>query len=249
MCLIVFAFQQHPDYPLIVAANRDEYYQRPTATAHFWADQPQIFAGRDLEAKGTWLGVNRHGSFAALTNYREGSSNTPMPSSRGQLCHDYLASHQLPNQSPKELQQHYAGFNLITGDIQQLRYLSNRNDQPQALKPGIYGLSNGLLNSAWPKVTQSKQALQQLLAMPSCENLIQLMQDRTPAPDNQLPKTGIDIQWERLLSSRFIQTEHYGTRCSTALLFSSNGKIEFVEQSYTSTGVVKGQVKQLIQAR
>lgn len=240
MCLIVFAFQQHPDYPLIVAANRDEYYQRPTATAHYWDEQPHIFAGRDLEGQGTWLGINQAGSFAALTNFREGIASAHSGLSRGKLCHDYLARQQLPTGSITQLKQQYAGFNLITGTQDKLSYLSNhhsqanRHPQESALKPGIYGLSNGLLNSAWPKVDDSKKALHKILAAPSCNKLIALMQDDTPAPDSLLPETGVGIEWERRLSSRFIQSEHYGTRCTTALMFHRHGEIEFVEQSYNA---------------
>ena len=237
MCLIVFALQQHPDYPLIVAANRDEYYQRPTAHAHYWADHPQIFAGRDLQAQGTWLGVNQQGHFAALTNIREGLVQQQYPHSRGQLCRDYLSTGQTPPKKP-QLTANYAGFNLITGSSQGLHYYSNRG-QPQPLSPGIYGLSNGLLDSPWPKVELAKTALASLIAQPKLQvdELIALLQSRHQATDQQLPDTGVGLAWERLLSSQFIHSPDYGTRCTTALLFHRSGKIEFAEQNHNHQGL------------
>lgn len=252
MCLITFAFQQHPDYPLIVAANRDEFYQRPTAAAHFWDEQPSIYAGRDREAGGTWMGVNRQGRFAALTNYRQGDASTKSKaSSRGQLCQQLLQHSDSTEQILKTIDQRahqFSGFNLLAGNSQQLYYSSNQGVKTTALAPGIYGLSNGLIDSNWPKVAGSKQALAQLLTgKPSCEALLDIMADPVIADDKDLPRTGISLEMERLLSSRFIQSESYGTRCSTAILFHRNGDIEYTEQSFDSRGHTKGLIREIIE--
>jgi uncharacterized protein with NRDE domain len=172
MCLILIAWQAHPDYPLVVAANRDEFFARPTAAAAFWPDAPQVLAGRDLEAGGTWLGVSRQRRFAALTNYREGGRQRVDARSRGALVADFLTSRASPVAYLTQLETaaaEYNGFNLVVGDGESLAYYSNRGDgQPRWLKPGIYGLSNHLLDTPWPKLASAKAAFAAaLLALPA----------------------------------------------------------------------------------
>jgi uncharacterized protein with NRDE domain len=240
MCLILFAYQQHPDYPLIVCANRDEFYQRPTLAAHWWPEQPQLFAGKDLQAGGTWMGLSLDGRFAAVTNYR---SNTPPPSeaiSRGSLCTNFLTTntdsrHYLTTIDRQ--QSYYAGFNLLLGSPRQLFYYSNRQGRISELRPGLHGLSNGLLNDDWPKVSTGKAELaKQLERGADPEQLLALLQDRSQPDDKDLPDTGIDIETERRLSSRFIQSPGYGTRTSTVLLIDHAGRSQWLEQVFDGDG-------------
>lgn len=244
MCLILFAYQVHPDYPLIVAANRDEFYSRPTAQPAFWEDQPTLFAGRDLQAGGTWMGLNRNGRFAAITNYREGTPDPAGRPSRGELCTRYLSADDSVSQHLQFLQQHgaqYAGFNLLLADFSQpaspqLGYYSNRSaDGGRLLSPGIYGLSNGLLNDPWPKVSSGKQALQQTLQQ-DLTDIQQILLNDSTAPPAQLPDTGIDKTLEEQLSSRFIAIGDYGTRSSTVLRIDRSGKVEWLEQNFDQHG-------------
>ena len=162
MCLILFALQQHKDYPLVVIANRDEYYARPTQAAHWWPDEPDVFAGRDLEAQGTWMGVNKNGRFAAVTNLRESGSSGPARLSRGKLTRDFLSGHESAEVFLKDIEataNDYAGFNLLVGDSSSLYFYSNRNPGIRCIPPGIYGVSNGLFDEDWPKLYSGKQAL------------------------------------------------------------------------------------------
>jgi uncharacterized protein with NRDE domain len=243
MCLILFAFQSHPQYPLIVAANRDENYARPTRSAHFWQDNPDLYAGKDLEAGGTWMGVTRSGRFCAVTNFREfpkpehGQEGDPLLS-RGELTANYLLQASSPqNYLSKVMQRknHYAGFNLLAGSHGELHYCSNRMsaNEPQALSPGIYGLSNGLLDEPWPKVELGKKALSEVLIESiDPEEILSILLDKSPADDKALPNTGIGIEYERVLSSRFIQAEHYGTRASSVLMISHQGEVIFLEKNF-----------------
>lgn len=240
MCLIVFAANCHPDYPLVVAANRDEFYQRPTSGAHFWPDHPQLLAGRDEELSGTWLGVTRNGRFAAVTNYREGQQ-PPAPRSRGELVTAFLTGTASANDYANTLkadEQQYNGYNLILFDGDQLVSCSNRFDAVQTLSPGLYGLSNHLLETPWPKVQTAKANLRSTLnqSQITTEALLDTLTRRTPYPPQELPDTGIDAEWEQALSPPFVITDHYGTRCSTAVLFDRWGKVEFVEQSFSAQG-------------
>ncbi len=243
MCLILFAYQQHPEYPLIIAANRDEYYHRATRGPHFWSDRPQIFAGRDLQAGGTWMGVTPQGRFAAVTNYREGEAAVPGKVSRGELCRQFLEGDTSAAAFFAELAERkdqYAGFNLLTGDFgdpeaPHMGYFSNRAEAIDELPAGIHGLSNGPLNTAWPKVRDGKQALEQALREPP-EALQQILLDDTPAATEELPDTGIDPTLEAQLSSRFIHTDGYGTRSSTVMRIHVNGTIEWREQQFDATG-------------
>ena len=238
MCLILFAYRSHPRWPLLVAANRDEFHDRPTAPLAFWTDAPHVLAGRDLREGGTWMGLGYGGRFAALTNYRDPQSHQPDAPSRGQLVSDYLRGTQSARAYLDALLLHaaaYNGFNLLLGDATGLYYYSNQGDAPRALVPGIYGLSNHLLDTPWPKLARGRAALQGLLAHevdPMPERLLQLLTDRTPAPDATLPATGVTLEWERWLSPLFIDAPGYGTRSSAALLADHRGRVRVVEMTW-----------------
>jgi uncharacterized protein with NRDE domain len=249
MCLILIALDSHPDFGLIVAANRDEFYDRPSAAAGFWADAPWILGGRDLKAGGTWLGVDRRGRFAAVTNFRQGEREPAAPRSRGHLVSDYLTSGFDPRAHLERVQRDaslYNGFNLIAGDRRELFYFSNREGRARALGPGVYGLSNHLLDTPWPKVTSGKSALSALRISDPSElipNLFALLSDRSQAADHLLPQTGVREDWERLLSSAFIASSDYGTRSSTVLLVGRDGGVVFVERNFTTGSAPHEQVR------
>jgi uncharacterized protein with NRDE domain len=249
MCLILIALDSHPDYALIVAANRDEFYDRPSAAARFWADAPSILAGRDLQAGGTWLGFDRRGRFAAVTNYRQGQREGTAPRSRGHLVSDFLrtgietAVHIERVRRDAAL---YHGFNLIAGDAGELLYFSNREGRVRTLTPGIYGLSNHLLDTAWPKVTATKNALTVLLKGDAAEliaDLFVLLADRSRPADHLLPSTGASPEWGRLLSSAFIASGDYGTRSSTVVLVGRAGGVVFVERTFDAGGAPAGEAR------
>lgn len=236
MCLILFAWKMHESFPLVLAANRDEFYERPSAPAAFWEDAPDLLAGRDLRDGGTWLGITRTGRFAALTNYRDPASLKIGAPSRGKLVSDYLRGRQTPLAYLNRIKHdadHFNGFSLLVGDPAGLYFFSNRGTR-QRLKPGIYGLSNHLLDTRWPKVERGKTALQALLKQNSLspEPLLALLTDRTQPPDDSLPNTGIGLEWERVLSPLFIKSTVYGTRSSTVLLIDRSGRVTFTERVF-----------------
>lgn len=241
MCLILFAWQVHETYKLIVAANRDEFYRRPTQQAHYWEDAPHVFAGRDLEQMGTWLGVTREGRFAALTNYRAPGEMKAGRRSRGELAADFLRGNEPPEaylQDVASRSQDYPGFNFLAGGRQTLYYYSNREGRIRKLEPGIYGLSNHLLNTEWPKVKRGREELARIVSekgpdMP--DRLLRLLQSAERAPDHLLPSTGVSLAWERMLSSIFIESEGYGTRSSSIVLMSER-EIYFKERTYSRHG-------------
>lgn len=243
MCLIIFAFQSHPEYPLIVAANRDEFFHRPTEAANYWAEAPEILAGRDLQAGGTWLGINKSGGFSALTNFRDGNVEREFPASRGELPLCHLHQSEQLNHTIGQLysqRDHYNGFNLLLGNSNRLAYLSNRSASPEInLKPGIYGLSNALLDTPWPKVSSAKKELNSIIQRNWKDltarqmDLFRLLENREQAPDRELPDTGIERDKERLLSSRFISSQDYGTRAATLVIFHRSGRIHFLERQYS----------------
>jgi uncharacterized protein with NRDE domain len=242
MCLILVALDSHPAYPLIVAANRDEFYQRPTAPAAFWPETPSVLAGRDLQAGGTWLGIERHGRFAAVTNYRQGAREPAAVQSRGSLVRVFLQSATAPQDYVRRVAQDaelYNGFNLLAGDHRELWYFSNREGVPRLLPPGVYGLSNHLLDTAWPKVASGKSTLEALVREGEPEligALLGLLSDRTRPADAELPRTGVAADWERLLSSAFISSDTYGTRSSTVVLVGRDRRVTFVERGFESSG-------------
>lgn len=242
MCLILLALDSHPDYSLIVAANRDEFYERPTAPAAFWSDAPTVLAGRDLQAGGTWLGIDCRGRFAAVTNYRQGQREPTAPRSRGQLVRDFLTSGIDAEEYMRTVErdsESYNGFNLLAGDSGRLGYFSNREGITRMLSPGVYGLSNHLLDTAWPKVVSGKTALDVHVRNGEpelIESLLALLFDRTRPADHLLPSTGVGEEWERLLASAFIASDVYGTRSSTVVLVGYNGIVTFVERTFAAGG-------------
>lgn len=240
MCIILLAHKAHPGYSLILAANRDEFYERPTARAGFWEDAGGLLGGRDLERGGTWLGVTETGRVAAITNFREPSVRITDAPSRGLLVSDFLRSHERPEEYLERLATHasrYNGFNLIVAERHDLYYYSNRADAPQALAPGLYGVSNHLLDTPWPKVARGKEALAEILARSdtvSPDDIFRLLADRTCAEDACLPDTGVGLEVERALSPLFITSPVYGTRSSTVLLVDQEEKATFIERTFTN---------------
>jgi uncharacterized protein with NRDE domain len=244
MCLVLLAVDSHPEYRLIVAANRDEFYDRPTSSAEFWADAPTVLAGRDLKAGGTWLGIDRRGRLAAVTNYRQGQRENPAPRSRGQLVTDFLAADISAMEHMERVRREadlYNGFNLLALDGGARFYFSNREGQIRSLTRGVYGLSNHLLDTPWPKVVSAKDTLGRLLSGAVADpvpELFALLSNRSRAPDALLPFTGIAPEWERLLSSAFIVSKDYGTRSSTIVLVDRQGNVVFVERTFGPGGIV-----------
>lgn len=246
MCFIVFAYQCHPDYLLVLAANRDEYHARPAAPAGFWEEAQDILAGKDLEQQGTWLGVSRRGRLAALTNYRDPASFIPGAPSRGQLVKNFLCSGVAPLRYIDGLRvtrDKYNGYNLLLMNGAEMWHYSNKSDAATKIAPGLHGLSNRLLDTPWPKVERGKAALGRIIKGSeniTAESLFELLSDQQQAPDSNLPETGVSLSWERLLSSIFIQNDVYGTRCSTVLLVKRDGSAHFYERSFTKDGRRKG---------
>lgn len=238
MCLLLFAYQSHPQHRLVLVANRDEFYERPTAPAAFWEDASGVLAGRDLKSGGTWLGVSRSGGLAALTNFREPGNEDAWRPSRGVLVANFLRGDKPPEAYLAHMQRKadlFNGFNLIVGDAATLYYFSNREGVIRRLGAGVYGISNHLLDTPWPKVTAGKAHLRRLLADGAPidpETLLDLVADPATAPDEALPDTGVGLEWERVLSAMFIQSPIYGTRTTTALLFDYDGQVTFVERTY-----------------
>jgi len=246
MCLIFAAWQHHPGYRLVVAANRDEYLDRPTAPAEAWEDAPWVVAGRDLRAGGTWLGVARGGRFSALTSHRGRGALVGDAPSRGHLVGDFLRSADTPSpqayvQSVAARADRYNGFNLLVGDHEALVWYSNRAAAPRTLAPGVYGLSNDLLDTPWPKVVRGKAAFTRLLERDpiDVEAMFALLTDRTPAADPDLPDTGIGLPRERALSPLFIRAGDYGTLSSTVVLIDHDGGITLHERTHPTSGTAE----------
>lgn len=239
MCLIVLAWQHHPRYRLVVAANRDEFYARPTAPAGWWADAPRVLAGRDLREGGTWMGVTKDGRFAAVTNVREPAAYQAGAPSRGHLVGNFLVS-RAPSlgyaAGLMPLAPRFNGFNLLVCDGAALVWLSNRAAGARTLPPGVFGVSNALLDTPWPKVVMGKEDLRRALDGPDDElesRLFESLARRDPAPDGEVPRTGVGDERERALSSAFIATPEYGTRCSTVLLIANDGEVSLTERTTT----------------
>lgn len=237
MCLITFSYKQHPRYPLIFAANRDEKYDRPTRKARFWDNHPDILAGKDLQAGGTWMGITKSGDWGAITNYRNPSIKRDNPPSRGHLVLDYLKNDDQPEHYLRELSKtadRYMGFNLLVGSLDRLGYYSNQQHNLKLLDSGLYGLSNHLLDTPWPKVQRAKRKLSQLIRNESVseEALFNLLSDNREAPDEDLPDTGIPKEIERKVSPIFIASDNYGTRCSSVLLIDTKGNVTFTERRF-----------------
>ncbi len=249
MCLILFAFNAHADYPLVVAANRDEAYTRATAPAAFWQDHPQLYGGRDLEMGGAWMGLTRAGRFAAVTNFRDGYPKGVAPRSRGDLVGGYLTGTQAAQpylQSVAARRAEYAGFGVLAGDLNALWFLSNYGNGVEAITPGVHGLSNHLLDTPWPKVTSGKHQLAALLqsnpqSMP--EKLFDMLADRSGATADALPDTGVGILREKELGPKFIAVDdRYGTRASTVVIVNHDGAVTYAERSFGARGTFIGEV-------
>jgi len=237
MCLIVFANNVHPKYKLVFAANRDEFYDRPSEQAEFWKEHPNLLAGKDLKAGGTWMGITKQGKFAAITNYRDLKNIKNDAPSRGNLTLDFLISNISAEEYYNKLKpslDNYNGFNLLLGDIDSLYYFSNNTDGIQKLDSEIYGISNALLNTPWPKVEKAKQQLGNLLKQEDVHpfEVIDILKNTTTAKDENLPDTGVGLELERMLSSIFIKSEKYGTRCSSVILVDNENKVQFVEKFF-----------------
>ena len=245
MCLIVFAWRPGHAQPLIVAANRDEFYARPSLPLAQWPEAPQVHAGRDLEAGGTWLGVGANGRFAALTNIRD-PHRPPGRRSRGELVAGFLTK-DLPiddylddvvARSPE-----YGGFNLLIGNANELWHFNARESEAVMLPPGVYGLSNAGLDTPWPKLLKARAALSEVLDDPQPQALLALLNDPQTAPFAELPDTGVGLATETLLSSVFIASQSYGTRASTALIVQADGSRRLVERSFGPYGGHLGEVE------
>ncbi len=241
MCLIVFAYNIHPAYPLIIGANRDEFFDRSTAPLAWWEDHPHVLAGRDLQAGGTWMGITDTGRFAAITNFRDPSQAKQKAPSRGALVGDFLCSYTPALTYLEQIRQSaeaYNGFNLIVKDGSGLFYYANYQDRIQPLSAGVYGLSNHLLDTDWPKVKKARKGLTSLMKqdLVNEEAIFTLLADQQPAPDALLPDTGINPAWERLLSSVFIRSKTYGTRSSSVILMEKNKQIRFSERTFDASG-------------
>jgi uncharacterized protein with NRDE domain len=248
MCLILIGWRAHPAYRLVVAANRDEHFSRPAAPAAFWDDYPEILAGRDLEAAGTWLGMSLHGRFAAVTNYRNPADRKIGAPTRGRLVSNFLAGKQSPRAYLARLADtaaQYNGFSMLAGTLESLYFFSNRGNGPIAIAPGVTGLSNHLLDTGWPKVEKGKARLHELLQAPfDPEAYFGFLSDTEPAPLASLPSTGVPAELEERLSAiRIPPFAGYGTRCSTVLCVAEDGHVDFQERSYAEDGSTSGTIR------
>lgn len=237
MCLITFAYQTHKKFPLIIVANRDEFYERPTAAADFWGDFPSILAGRDLLMRGSWLGITTTGRFAAITNFRDPSRSETGQISRGAIVNSFLTSEQSSAQFIEQLRNNkdlYAGFNVLLYDGDSLHHYNNIFDEHTIVPAGVHSLSNASFNTPWPKAKFAQQALQHSIEQEALQTneLISILANEAIATDEQLPNTGVGIYLERALSAAFVKLSNYGTRCSTAVTFSEEGTIHFLERTY-----------------
>jgi uncharacterized protein with NRDE domain len=246
MCLIAVALRADIEFPLIVAANRDEYFDRPAEPARWWEEAANLLAGRDVQRGGTWFGVTRAGRIAMVTNFREPPSGPRAPSSRGELVTEYLRADVAPGAYLNGLmarRRNYDAFNLLVGDTRGLWYLGHREPSPRLLGAGVHALSNGEMNAPWPKVRKAREALQRALVgrRPGAvaalqQSLLSMLADPEPAPETELPNTGVGPEWERRLSPVFVHADGYGTRCSTVLVVRRDGAASFHERTYGRDG-------------
>jgi uncharacterized protein with NRDE domain len=244
LCLIALAWKARTDLPLVVAANRDEWRERPAEPAHWWPDHPDLFAGRDLQAGGTWMGVTRGGRFAAVTNFRDPADKRSTARSRGGLVTDFLLAASSPEAFLAALAPQageYNGFNLLLGDGDSLWYFGSREGEARAVEPGVHGLSNHLLDEPWPKVVRARMAMEAALQESDpAPRLFEALSNRDGAPDASLPDTGVGIAWERRLASPLITGVDYGTRCSTVVTMTADGAVVFDERTRGADGLVSG---------
>ena len=246
MCILFLAINQHPDYPMIICANRDEFHERPTQSAHYWQDKEGILAGRDLQAGGSWLGINRRGQFAAITNIRTGGKVLENKKSRGELVTFVLEEntsaeqHQVINESwLKDHGDSYNPFNLIYGNLEQLYCYNSVSGEQIKLSTGFHSISNGAMDEIWPKMAKGEQQLEQVVKSAtgiSESALLSILNNQTRPEESELPDTGIPVEWEQLLSSIFICSEKYGTRSSSLVLLAVDSSIDFTEVEYDNEG-------------
>jgi uncharacterized protein with NRDE domain len=235
MCLIVFAWKLIPQCPLVLVANRDEFFERPTRPADWWEDHPHVYGGRDLRAGGSWLGIDRKGRVAALTNIRNGQAPATDKRSRGELVANFLSGGADPRaylDQVRETAGNYNGFNLLFGDEHALYWIANDGDLSfKSLEPGIYGLSNGSLDTPWPKVVRAKAQFASLLCTGAPDGAYyEMLSDTTRPADNRLPDTGVSLEWERLLSPICIESDTYGTRASSIVRLVEGGRADLRER-------------------
>lgn len=254
MCLVLIAYRMHPRYPLVLAANRDEFHARPAAALHWWADSPRMLAGRDLQAGGTWLGLDASGRMALVTNYRDPSSPRPGAISRGSLVGDFLGGRQGAVEFARSTAARagqFSGFNLLALDRDGMGYVTSHPEpEARALAPGVYGLSNRQLDTPWPKLLLARERFEKELASdrPQPAALMHILSDRSIAADHVLPDTGVGLEWERLLSSAFIVSTAYGTRCSTVVLAGKDGIVSVEERSHAPDGSTTERIRIACQA-
>lgn len=252
MCLIALALHQVPGYPLVIAANRDEFHARPTRDAHWWPDKPDLLGGRDLQAGGTWFALGRNGRFATVTNFRDAAPPQPRRRSRGHLVTGYLDSGLAPSAYLETVEEEaYSGFNLIVGTATDVAYLSNREDGMRSLEPGVYGLSNALLDGPWHKVEASKRRLSELIATDTVNesSLMRMMNDRDRAPVDDVETGHLDLSTAHAISAPFIVLPDYGTRCTTVVLAGGDGNWQFTERRFDPAGRRTGESRFTFKAK
>lgn len=244
MCLCLFAIDQHDEFPFVLIANRDEFRKRPAASADFWEDHPDVLAGRDLEGMGTWLGINKRGEIAFLTNYRHPDYFNRKGPTRGKLVSDFLTSDADAESYLKSIEnpKAYNGFNLVVGTPSALFYFANANGQMEKIKSGVHGLSNAFLNTSWPKVDDGKAKLKAAMDAEQFDNdeLFTILRDDHAANLQELPNTGVGEELEKVLSPKFINTKDYGTVCSTVVKMNRNGTFFFEERRFDGLGNENG---------
>ncbi len=246
MCLIVFSLNSHPHYPLILIANRDEFYERPTTPVHKW-ENTTMYAGKDLKASGTWMGITESGRFAAVTNYRDLKNIKDTAKTRGDLPLDYLLGSDHPKDYLHQIHEHkddYNGFNLLTYRDSKMYHYSNYEGKVNSLDDGVHGLSNALLDTPWPKVTQLKETFETVISGDfNAHDLMELLNDQNTAGDEFLPDTGVSPELEKALSAICIRTERYGTCSSSVLMINNASEVSFLEKSYPVGDRMEGMVE------
>jgi len=249
MCLILFSYKNHSNYDLILASNRDEFRDRPTAQLEFWEDYPAVLAGRDLMNGGTWMGITLTGRFAALTNFRSLPMIKQDSPSRGNLVKDFLLGNMPALDYINELKptaKNYSGFNLLAGTMDELFYFTNCKDDVQRIPSGLFGLSNNFFDVSWPKVKRGKQKLSKCLdtvTEPDIKQIFTLLSDKTCPEIDQLPRTGISMEWEQMLSPIFIDNPFYGTRSQSILMIKTDGSVSFYERTIYRDNIRKGKIR------
>lgn len=252
MCLIGIIYNKHTDYKLVIAANRDEFYDRQTAHADFWKEYPYLLAGKDLEQGGTWLGITKKGKFAALTNFRNPNNTLAGAPSRGLLVKNFLINDYSPTEYLEYLEKagdEYNGFSILLYDLNEFCYFSNKDEKSIEFESGIFSLSNGSINDKWPKMKEIEKNLNVLTDERNISNkLFKILMNDKPFPENQLPNTNIALEWEKVLSSIFVKSQNYGTRCSTVITIDYQNNIHFFEKTHLKRGIWSQTVHHEIEA-